>query len=117
MRYIELYGIDLKFESRLVAVNGPARAATFAMKGSDGPPQQVTRRFDMLHVCPPQTAPDFVRSSPLAGDAGWIDVDHQTLRHMRYENVFSLGGVCSAPNAKTMAAARKQAQIWAGMPP
>jgi hypothetical protein len=36
---------------------------------------EVTRRFDMLHVCPPQTAPDFVRSSPLAGDAGWIDVD------------------------------------------
>src|ERR1700732_41667 len=65
MRYIERYGIDLKFESRLVAVNGPAREATFAMKGSDGDLQEVTRRFDMLHVCPPQTAPDFVRSSRL----------------------------------------------------
>jgi sulfide:quinone oxidoreductase len=36
MRYIERYGIDLKFESRLVAVNGPAQEATFVMKGSDG---------------------------------------------------------------------------------
>ena len=113
MSYIERYGIDLKFESRLVAVNGPAQEATFAMKGPDGGLQEVTRRFDLLHVCPPQTAPDFVRSSPLAGDAGWIDVDHQTLRHTRFENVFSLGDVCSAPNSKTMAAARKQAPIVA----
>jgi sulfide:quinone oxidoreductase len=113
MRYIERYGIDLKFESRLVAVNGPAQEATFAMKGPDGGLQEVTRRFDMLHVCPPQTAPDFVRSSPLAGDAGWIDVDHRTLQHTRFENVFSLGDVCSAPNAKTAAAARKQAPIVA----
>ena len=113
MHYVERYGIDLKFESRLVAVNGPAQEATFAMKGSDGGIQEVTRRFDLLHVCPPQTAPDFVRSSPLAGDAGWIDVDHQTLRHTRFENVFSLGDVCSAPNSKTAAAARKQAPIVA----
>src|SRR5258708_11220375 len=67
----------------------------------------------MLHVCPPQTAPDFVRSSPLAGDAGWIDVDHRTRQHTWFENVFSLGDVCSAPNAKTAAAARKQAPIVA----
>jgi sulfide:quinone oxidoreductase len=113
MRYIERYGIDLKFESRLIAVNGPAQEATFAMKGPDGGIQEVTRRFDLLHVCPPQTAPDFVRSSPLAGDAGWIDVDHQTLRHTRFEDVFSLGDVCSAPNSKTAAAARKQAPIVA----
>jgi len=113
MRYIERYGIDLKFESRLVAVNGPAQEAIFAMKGSDGGLREVIRRFDLLHVCPPQTAPDFVRSSPLAGDAGWIDVDHQTLRHMRFANVFSLGDVCSVPNSKTAAAARKQAPIVA----
>jgi hypothetical protein len=60
-----------------------------------------------------QTAPDFERSTPLAGDAGWIDVDHQTLRHTRFENVFSFGDVCSAPNSKTAAAARKQAPIVA----
>jgi|HubBroStandDraft_6_1064221.scaffolds.fasta_scaffold106133_2 sulfide:quinone oxidoreductase len=113
MHYIERYGIDLKFESNLVGVNGPAREATFAMKRPNGSLQEVTRRFDLLHVCPPQTAPDFVRSSPLAGDAGWIEVDHQTLRHTRLENVFSLGDVCSAPNTKTAAAARRQAPIVA----
>src|SRR5258708_23703483 len=83
------------------------------MKGPEGALQEAPRRFDMLHVCPPQTAPDFVRSSPLAGDAGWIDVDHRTLQHTRFENVFSLGDVCSAPNAKTAAAARQQAPLGA----
>jgi len=69
--------------------------------------------FDMLHVCPPQTAPDFVRQSPLANTAGWIDVAPDTLRHATYENIFGLGDACSSPNAKTMAAVRKQAPVVA----
>ena len=69
--------------------------------------------FDMMHVCPPQTAPDFIRVSPLADAAGWIDVDQATLRHKTYENVWSLGDVMNAPNAKTAAAARIQAPIVA----
>jgi sulfide:quinone oxidoreductase len=67
----------------------------------------------MLHVCPPQTAPDFIRVSPLADAAGWVDVDQATLRHKTYENVWSLGDVMNAPNAKTAAAARKQAPVVA----
>jgi len=63
----------------------------------------------MLHVCPPQTAPDFVRKSPLANAAGWIEVSEQTLQHVRYPNVFGLGDACSTSNAKTAAAVRKQA--------
>ena len=69
--------------------------------------------FDMIHVCPPQTAPDFIRVSPLANAAGWVDVDQQTLRHKTYANIYSLGDVMSAPNAKTVAAARKQAPVVA----
>jgi sulfide:quinone oxidoreductase len=65
--------------------------------------------FEMLHVCPPQTAPDFIRVSPLADAAGWVDVDQSTLRHKSYDNIWALGDVMNAPNAKTAAAARKQA--------
>ena len=72
----------------------------------DGNTQTVSAGFDMIHVCPPQTAPDFVRVSPLADEAGWVDVDQNTLRHKRYENVWSLGDAMNAPNAKTAAAAR-----------
>ena len=69
--------------------------------------------FDMMHVCPPQTAPDFIRVSPLADAAGWVDVDQTTLRHKTYDNIWSLGDVMNAPNAKTAAAARIQAPIVA----
>ena len=63
----------------------------------------------MMHVCPPQVAPDFIRVSPLADEAGWVDVDQTTLRHKHFDNIWSLGDVMNAPNAKTAAAARKQA--------
>ena len=57
--------------------------------------------------------PGIVRSSPIAGPAGFIDVDQSTLRHCRFPNIYALGDACSTPNAKTMAAARKQAPIVA----
>jgi sulfide:quinone oxidoreductase len=113
MEYVSKYRIDLNFGSKLVAVDGPARIATFAVTGADGEVRQVRREFDFLHVCPPQTAPDFIRESPLAAESGWIEVDDATLRHKRFENVFGLGDACSAPNAKTAAAARKQAPVVA----
>ncbi|MBN8902091.1 MAG: SDR family NAD(P)-dependent oxidoreductase, partial [Rhodospirillales bacterium] len=79
----------------------------------DGSVAEETRSFDMLHVVPPQVAPDIVRASPFADAAGWVDVSPETLRHPRFGNVFSLGDACSAPNAKTAAAIRKQAFIMA----
>ena len=94
----------------LVAVDGPAKTAYFDVSGADGQTRREARSFDMLHVCPPQTAPDFIRVSPLADSAGWIDVDQATLRHRTHDNIWSLGDVMNAPNAKTAAAARKQAQ-------
>ncbi|MFZ5956534.1 TIGR01244 family sulfur transferase [Pseudomonas knackmussii] len=113
MEYVERYRAQLNFGSTLVAVDGPARTATFARTDANGQRIEETREFDMLHVCPPQTAPDFIRRSPLASESGWIDVDHNTLRHQRFANVFALGDVSSAPNAKTAAAARKQAPVVA----
>ncbi|KUF09467.1 bifunctional protein tyrosine phosphatase family protein/NAD(P)/FAD-dependent oxidoreductase [Pseudoponticoccus marisrubri] len=111
--YMQKYGASLNFFHNLVAVDGPARKATFKVARPDETPQEVTVEFDMLHVCPPQTAPDFVRVSPLADAAGWVDVDQNTLRHKTYENVWSLGDVMNAPNAKTAAAARMQAPVVA----
>ena len=113
MKYVERYGIDLAFNSQLKAVDGPARKAWFDVTDADGSVRSVEKSFDMLHVAPPQCAPDVVRDSPLAGTAGWVDVDPESLRHSRYENIYSLGDVCSAPNAKTAAAVRKQAPVVA----
>jgi sulfide:quinone oxidoreductase len=113
MQYIEKYNASLEFFNNLVAVDGPAKKATFVVAKPDTEPKRVELEFDMMHVCPPQTAPDFIRVSPLADAAGWIDVEQDTLRHKTFDNIWSLGDVTNAPNAKTAAAARKQAPVVA----
>ena len=67
--------------------------------------------YDMLHTAPPSVAPKFVKESSLVNDAGWVDVNHQTMQHNRYSNIFSLGDVAALPTAKTGAAIRKQVPI------
>jgi sulfide:quinone oxidoreductase len=111
--YVKKYDAHLNFFHNLVAVDGPAHTATFEVKKPDQPVERVTIDFDMMHVTPPQVAPDFIRVSPLADAAGWVDVDQATLRHRSFDNVWSLGDVMNAPNAKTAAAARKQAPVVA----
>ena len=69
----------------------------------------MTLKYDMIHVTPPQSAPDFVKHSPLANADGWVDVDQYTMRHNRYPNVYALGDASSVPTSKTGAAIRKQA--------
>ncbi len=113
MAYIERYGARLNFGHRLVKIDGDAKKAWFETATTDGGTQRVETEFDMIHVCPPQCAPDFVRESPLADQAGWVDVDQNTLRHKRYSNIWGLGDAMNAPNAKTAAAARMQAPIVA----
>ncbi|MFK7949116.1 MAG: FAD-dependent oxidoreductase [Saprospiraceae bacterium] len=71
----------------------------------------IVMPFDMLHLAPPQTAPDFVKNSTLVNDAGWVSVNIETLQHTEYSNIFSLGDVAALPTAKTGAAIRKQAPI------
>jgi len=44
----------------------------------------VSKAFDMIHVTPPQSAPDFIKQSPLANAAGWVDVHERTLQHNKY---------------------------------
>ncbi|MAJ64854.1 MAG: TIGR01244 family phosphatase [Alphaproteobacteria bacterium] len=109
MEYVAKYDATLNFFHNLISIDGVAKKATFKVAKPDTEPTTVTMDFDMIHVCPPQTAPDFIRVSPLADAAGWVDVDQATLRHKTYANIWSLGDVMNAPNAKTAAAARKQA--------
>ena len=113
MEYIKKYQAKLSFSSNLIAIDGERRIATFAETNADGKTRQVEKAFDMIHVCPPQKAHEFIANSPLADDAGWVDVDHATLQHKRYPNIWSLGDAANTPNAKTAAAVRKQAPVVA----
>lgn len=113
MQYVEKYAATLNFNHRLTRIDGPARKAWFEVTDAGGEKQTEERSFDMIHVVPPQVAPDFIRASALADDAGWVDVEQNTLRHKQFENIWALGDVTNAPNAKTAAAARKQAPVVA----
>jgi sulfide:quinone oxidoreductase len=113
MEYVKRYDVALNFNHTLTAIDGPGHKAYFRKVGTDGKAETIEAGFDMIHVVPPQLAPDFVRASPLADASGWIDVDQTTLRHKRFPNIFGLGDATSTPNAKTAAAARKQAPVVA----
>ena len=72
--------------------------------------------YDLMHVVPQRSAPDWIKRSPLAdpaNPAGYVEIDKNTLQHTRWPNVFALGGAGSSPNSKTGAAIRKQAPVVA----
>jgi sulfide:quinone oxidoreductase len=106
------YGVSLQFSHNLVSIDGEQKIAYFKKVGEEGS-DLIGKEFDMIHVCPPQRSPDFVASSELADGAGWLDVDQYSLQHKRYSNIWGLGDVMNAPNAKTMAAVRKQVPVVA----
>ncbi|HJH17561.1 MAG TPA: NAD(P)/FAD-dependent oxidoreductase [Pseudomonas lactis] len=113
MKYVEKYNARLAFNSNLVKVDGPARKAWFEVKDAEGNATVEEKTFDMLHVVPPQVAPDFIRESLLADAAGWCEVNPHSLQHLRYPHIFGLGDVCGTSNAKTAAAVRKQIVVVA----
>lgn len=110
LKVVADYGIKTNFTSNLIAIDGKKKTATFEVTEGDKK-SEVTKPFDMIHVTPPQSAPDFIKKSPLANAAGWVDVHPKTLQHSKYPNIFGLGDATSTPNAKTAAAVRKQVPI------
>ena len=107
---VDRYGIDVNLHSELVEIRPDTNEAVIrGTGGGDSAPGERVVPYDMLHVTPPQSAPDFIKESPLSNDDGWVDVHKHTLQHATYANIFSLGDASSTPNAKTGAAVRKQA--------
>ena len=109
-RVVERYGIDVRFTHTLVRVDPDRRDAVFEATDGDRK-REVTIHYDFLHAVPPQSAPDFIKRSPLADPQGWIDVDMHTLRHTKFPNVFGLGDATNTPNTKTGAAVRMQVPV------
>ncbi len=122
MEVVDRKDINLRFGHQLRKVDGENQIAWYAFADhvkehnhkdvkteTDG--ELTGIHFDMLHTAPPSVAPKFVRASSLVNEAGWLDVDHHTMQHNRYDNVFGLGDVAGLPTAKTGAAIRKQVPI------
>lgn len=102
-------GVDALFAHDLVEVDGD-RAVFAPVGGGD----KVSRQFNLLHVVPKMGPHAFVRDSPLADPAGFVDVDNATLRHKRFANVWSAGDASSLPTSKTAAAITAQAPVLVG---
>jgi sulfide:quinone oxidoreductase len=103
--------IKLNFMHRLEEIDATNKRAKFVGIGEQNKDTVTWVDYDMIHVVPPQSAPDFIKNSPLANTAGWVDVDKNTLQHIRYNNIFSLGDSSNLPTSKTGAAIRKQAPV------
>ncbi len=100
--------IDRVWKHDLKALHPDKKEAVFQHMESG---EEMTIKYDMIHVTPPMSAPDFIKNSPLAADSGWVEVDKETTQHTRYNNVFALGDCSNLPTSKTGAAIRKQAPV------
>lgn len=105
-KVIERKGIDATFATELVALRPDRKEAVFEPVGGG---DEMVMSYDMIHVTPRQSAPNFIKNSPLAASTGWVDVNPNTTQHVRYDNVFALGDCSNMPTSKTGAAIRKQA--------
>jgi sulfide:quinone oxidoreductase len=106
--------INVHFGVNVNEIDAANKVVYYEAKNADGVVERKSMNFDMCHAVPPQSAPDFIKQSPLA-DAnnpfGYVEVNKNTLQHSRYSNVFALGDCTNAPCSKTGAAIRKQAPV------
>ncbi|MEB3293629.1 MAG: FAD/NAD(P)-binding oxidoreductase [Synechococcales bacterium] len=114
LKVAERHGADLKFQHNLKAIRGDRKEAVFQVtRGTEA--EEVVIPYEMIHVTPPMSAPDFIKNSAIAvpegPTKGWVNVDKDTLVHKVYPNVFSLGDASSLPTSKTAAAIRRQAPV------
>ena len=115
---------DFKWEYKtdLVAIDTDKKIATFEKKWLEQGPfdedlkeytmlsmsKEVEKKYDFIHITPPQKAPEVVAKSPIGSGKGWVPVVRETLQHVTYKNVFALGDVAAVPMGKTGGSARKQ---------
>lgn len=105
------YGIEVRFNSEVTQID-PSAESVIITDNSAGGTEEVS--CDLLHVVPPQSAPDWIKNSPVSkaeDPNGYIDIDPHTLQHVRHPEIFALGDAGSSPNSKTGAAIRKQAPV------
>jgi sulfide:quinone oxidoreductase len=136
-KLVSKYGIKVHFGANVTAINGGTKTISFETKElskdlenkfsnlqssdyaiienkNEDLFSRVSLNFDICHTVPPQSAPDFIKNSPLKDDKnplGYVEIDKNTMQHSRYKNIFSLGDCTNAPCSKTGAAIRKQAPV------
>ncbi len=125
VKQFEARGFKWKYNHNLVKLDTDAKVATFdhhwQEKGAYDADleeyemvtkhEMVPMKYDFIHITPPMKAPDEVGNSPIGSSNGWVPVTKETLQHVKYPNVFSMGDVAAVPMGKTGGTARKQYKV------
>jgi sulfide:quinone oxidoreductase len=111
LKVVKRANIKLNFMQRLEEIDAANKRARFVGMAENNKDVETWVEYDIMHVTPPQSAPDFIKNSSLINSAGWVDVNVNTLQHNKYPNIFSLGDCSGLPTSKTGAAVRKQAPV------
>ncbi|WP_419763703.1 MAG: NAD(P)/FAD-dependent oxidoreductase [Arcobacter sp.] len=118
---------DMKWEyhNNLVEIDVDAKRATFEKSWEEKgdwdedleeysvvkKSKMIERDYDFIHITPPMKAPDEIGNSAVGSEKGWVPVNKETLQHVKYENIFSLGDIAAVPMGKTGGSARKQYKV------
>ncbi|VDL59460.1 unnamed protein product [Hymenolepis diminuta] len=76
--------------------------------------ERLEYKYDLLHLTPPMSAPAVLETgtdftSPESN--GFVSVSPDTLRHVKYPNVFALGDCSNLPTSKTAAAISSESRV------
>ncbi|CAH1163339.1 unnamed protein product [Phaedon cochleariae] len=109
-KVVEDRDINVNLRTNLIEINSDKQEATF--QNLDKPEEKMTMEYSLLHVTPPMATPKALSDcKELTNSAGFVDVNKDTLQHLRYSNVFTIGDCSSTPNSKTAAAAAAQSNV------
>jgi len=106
--------IQTHFGVNVTAIDGSTKTVHYEEKDAEGITVRKEMKFDICHAVPPQSAPEFIKHSPLADPKnayGYVNINKNTMQHTTYANIFALGDCTNAPCSKTGAAIRKQAPV------
>ncbi len=120
-------GFKWEFKTNLVAIDTEKKVATFENKWLEKGEydedlkeytmipmsKDIEKKYDFIHITPPQKAPDFIGKSPIGSAKGWVPVVKETLQHVKYKNIFAVGDVAALPMGKTGGSARKEYPVVA----
>jgi sulfide:quinone oxidoreductase len=56
----------------LKSIRAEEKVAVYEIYKDGNPVDEKEISFDIIHVTPPQSAPDFIKSSPLSNEEGWV---------------------------------------------
>lgn len=106
--------IKTHFNVNVVEIDSSNHTVYYEEKNENGETVRSSMTYDFCHAVPPQSAPDFIKKSPVTDPNnayGYVEINPKTMQHTRFPNIFALGDCSNAPCSKTGAAIRKQSPV------